>query len=643
MKYKYIIFSFIAIILFAFASCEDYLDVPRETNEILEEDIFSSYIETKDYLKQVYQYIHLLAYSPGQNHVHNPYWLMYPMAASDEYIHPGWNNRSPIMAEDLWFDVDYFTFRMADHGNRNSHNFYPIWGSAWDAIRAASVVAEKASLIQDATTEQINEIIGQALYARAFTYHCLLITHGGMPYFEYALSADDDFKFVRKSYHETVNMIVADLDAAAELLPASWIISGDDPYATQDYGRYTAAAAKGLKGRVLLYDASPLSYFADENMGYPVQYNQQERWERAAQATWEAIEFTEANGYGLLPGDSINYRKIFRGEWGTKEYLHTIIHNKELNGHNINSWTLQRMFLPGILVGSIDSRNRGVDVTQDMVDKFDAVQRNANGEIIRALPLEMARVQGFYNDQDPYADRDPRFSYNIIYHGSVKHGYGTEGTDARWNFRRDARMPGDFNDDFDKNSIYQDNQTSYYTRKYWVGESEVLYNIRQPWPWIIMRMAELYLNYAEAANQAYGPNGSAPFATMTALEAVNMVRNRVGMPNIDAAFSGSKQNLHERILNERAVELCFEFFHRFIDVRRWRIIETEAYQNSPNIMYITGSDDLENHPTGVRYEVRPWEVNNILYRRNFELKHYFLPVSRDDTQKVPAFRQNPGY
>ncbi|MCF8378999.1 MAG: RagB/SusD family nutrient uptake outer membrane protein [Bacteroidales bacterium] len=641
MKFKFIIVYIFIVGTFLF-SCEDYLDVPRETTEILHEDIFTSYLETKNYLNQVYANIHIFAHSPDQNYAHVGWWSMYPMAACDEYIHPGSRDGAPRMGEEWWFDVDQFNERFCEP-DRLDHNRWPFWVSTWQAIRAASVVISNASLITDATDKQINEIIGQAYYGRAFTYWYLLAIHGGMPYFKEPIDANDNPDYTRLSYHETVNNIISDLDSAAKYLPSSWEIPGSDPFATEDYGRYTSAAAKGLKGRALLFDASPLSYHSDEIMGYPTINNEQERWEKAAEACWEAIEFAEAKGYELLPGDSLNYKKIFRGEWATREYLHTITNINRSSGYNINHRELTSMFFPGILVGPIYDKNRGVDVSQDMVDKFEAVETDGSGNIIRALPIEDARSEGFYNDQNPYINRDPRFRYDIIYHGSLKPGYGTGRTDTTWNFSRESIKPGFFNDDFDKNSPFQNNKSGYYTRKYWQGESEVLYNINGPWTWIIMRMAELYLNYAEAANQAYGPQGRAPGANMTALEALNAIRNRVGMPDVDTRYTGSKESLHERILNERAVELCFEFINRYTDVRRWRIIETEEYQNTPNIIYITSTSDLINYPTGYVYEKRPYMVNNVLYRRTFQLKHYFLPLSKADIQKVPEFRQNPGY
>lgn len=641
MKTKFVNILIVILSLAAF-SCEDYLDVPRETTEISHEEIFTSYLETKKYLNQLYAKIHFFAYSPDQNFAHVGWWSMYPMAASDEYIQPGSRDGAPKMGEEWWFDVDQFNERFC-YPDRMDHNRWPFWASTWEAIRTASIVIKNAPMIIDASDKQVNEIIGQAYYGRAFTYWYLLAIHGGMPYFIEPIDADDNPDYTRLSYHETVNKIVKDLDSAAKYLPASWAIPGTDPFATEDYGRYTAAAAKGLKGRVLLFDASPLSYFADENMGHSVERNEQERWERAAEACWEAIEFAESNGYELLPGDSVNYRRIFRGQWATREYLHNISNVNRSAGFNITHRELTAMFLPGIVVGSHFDRGRGVDVTQDMVDKFEAVQTDVSGNILRALPIGDAKDEGFYNDQDPYMNRDPRFRYNVIFHGSLKPGYGTGGTDSTWNFSRESIKPGFFNDDFDKNSTFQNNKSSYFTRKYWLGESEVLYNIREPWTWIIMRMAELYLNYAEAANQAYGPNGRAPDAGMTALEAVNLIRNRVGMPDIDPMYNGNKVDLHDRIMNERAVELCFEFIHRYTDVRRWRIIETEEYQNTPTVMYITKTEDTINHPTGYVYERQPYIVNNVLYRRTYQLKHYFLPVSKTDIQKAPEFRQNPGY
>ena len=138
-------------------------------------------------------------------------------------------------------------------------------------------------------------------------------------------------------------------------------------------------------------------------------------------------------------------------------------------------------------------------------------------------------------------------------------------------------------------------------------------------------MAELYLNYAEAANEAYGPDGSAGGLSMTALDAVNEVRNRAGMPDVLDKFTGSAPLLRERIRNERCVELAFEG-HRLFDIRRWRIAEQvmngEVYGATP-----PGADD--------RYlaQTRVFNPN----------RDYLWPIPVGEMNTNTAMEQNPGY
>lgn len=87
----------------------------------------------------------------------------------------------------------------------------------------------------------------------------------------------------------------------------------------------------------------------------------------------------------------------------------------------------------------------------------------------------------------------------------------------------------------------------------------------------LIRLAELYLNYAEAVNEAYGPQGSVQGSNMTAVAALNVVRNRAGMPNLADKYVGSPELFRERLYNERTVELDQEGNHRFHDIRRWMI------------------------------------------------------------------------
>ena len=195
--------------------------------------------------------------------------------------------------------------------------------------------------------------------------------------------------------------------------------------------------------------------------------------------------------------------------------------------------------------------------------RFEAVQKTG-GVITRALPINEAGAEGFYNPQNPYKDLDPRFYIDIIYHGKSTHPIPDGGLlnpiKIASNNRGFFDMTGP---DLEQNFVDYRNQTSYYIGKFWDGAS--FWNNYNSGgtakPCAIIRLAELYLNYAEAANEAYGVNGKSPNATMTALEAVNAVRARANMPNIDSRYTNDVNKLRERILNERAVELCFEANH----------------------------------------------------------------------------------
>ena len=133
-----------------------------------------------------------------------------------------------------------------------------------------------------------------------------------------------------------------------------------------------------------------------------------------------------------------------------------------------------------------------------------------------------------------------------------------------------------------------------------------------------MRLAEVYLDYAEAVTAAYGPTGSAPGATMTAVDALNVVRERAGMPPVSAAATGYPSFM-DLVWNERNVELCFEG-HFWWDIRRWYVAHLPEYKD-------------------YTYFNRP-----VFLVRTFEdPKHYWLPLPRNLVQLYEGMPQNPGW
>ena len=163
------------------------------------------------------------------------------------------------------------------------------------------------------------------------------------------------------------------------------------------------------------------------------------------------------------------------------------------------------------------------------------------------------------------------------------------------------------------------------------------YPLQNPWgnagfqPWIYFRYAEILLNFAEAANEAYGPDAVPPGSTFSAREAINMIRGRQGV-NMPALPTGlSKAQMTDAIRYERRVELAFEE-HRYYDVRRWKIASVTENKPLEGII-ITKSGDTFSYQKKVALD-----------GKKFEEKHYWLPIPRSEIQASGnKLGQNPDY
>lgn len=154
---------------------------------------------------------------------------------------------------------------------------------------------------------------------------------------------------------------------------------------------------------------------------------------------------------------------------------------------------------------------------------------------------------------------------------------------------------------------------------------------------VYIRVSQLYLDYAEAMNEAYGSMSDPQAYGMTAVDAINLIRNRVGMPDVHSEFTGSKEVFRDRIRNERSVELMFEHPHRWNDMRRWMIAKDIFSEALKGIRaYPVGSGKA---PDEFTYEVIPL----ITEQRTFETRHYWYPVAQDHVDNLFNFSQNPGW
>jgi hypothetical protein len=154
-----------------------------------------------------------------------------------------------------------------------------------------------------------------------------------------------------------------------------------------------------------------------------------------------------------------------------------------------------------------------------------------------------------------------------------------------------------------------------------------------------MRLADIYLMYAEAAANANGvASGKSSNCSLTAIDAINRIRTRAGVDGVNTKYTGSIEAFNGEIRRERAVELAYES-HRFNDLRRWLLLDKDPYTKKTAVDF-DRVGDLADNP-------QETAVSNYRYRvivtRNFTEKHYWLPLKLSDVTLYPEFYQNPGW
>ncbi|GIZ15678.1 RagB/SusD family nutrient uptake outer membrane protein [Capnocytophaga catalasegens] len=330
-------------------------------------------------------------------------------------------------------------------------------------------------------------------------------------------------------------------------------------------GRITKGAALALKSRVLLYAASPLF-----NPG-----NDATKWQAAASA---ANELLSLNLYSLDP----NYSELFIGDKSTKS-SETIFAIRQGATND-----LEKSNYP---IGTAGG-NSGITPSHNLVNAYE--------------------YKGIPNPDDPYANRDPRLGFSIVTNNS------------KWNDRTIEIWEGGTDDFNNKNA----SRTGYYLKKFLNENLNLIQDEKKLRSWIVFRLAEIYLNYAEAMNEAYGPNNSNGYG-LTAEEALNKVRSRPGveMPPITTS---SKDEFREKVKHERRIELAFEE-HRYWDLRRWK--DAITVLNSP----LRGVRPTKNG-THFTYDVKEVE------KRVFLEKMYLHPIPQSEIAKSQGIlTQNPGW
>lgn len=487
-----------------------------------------------------------------------------------------------ILSDEGYNQYDQFASTNWNNGTVNPSNVGALetWGPIYGFINDANIFfgnIDKVPLSGSAEEELIKRTKGEVYYLRAWCYSFLAMEYGGLPLISNAFDVNSDFAVPRSNFSETVAFIVADLDKAASMLPSSF--SGGD------LGRVTKGSALALKSRILLHAASP-QWNTSNNI---------DLWQAASDASKAVLDL---NIYSLSP----KYADIFLSKMENPEIItqHLTFGGTEWGGGGSQIYP-ERYQSPGGYQGWA-----AFTPTQNLVDAYNTI----DGKLI-------SDPTSNYDPQKPYENRDPRLFATVLYDGVA---YLPQ---ALCQYRYDAgatNVTEFWQGGFDSptgSGGSGETKTGYTFKKY----TDTTYNwgSGNPSPgkvWIVSRLGEIYLNYAEAQFNLGNKDVAADY--------INRLRTRAG---ITQPLTVADITL-ERIQNERQVELAFEGF-RFFDVRRWKIADvTENISLKGVVITKIGNTKTYSYQT--------------IQQRSFNPATYLFPIPLAEIQRS-SLPQNPLY
>lgn len=474
-------------------------------------------------------------------------------------------------------------FQMYYEGIRAAHYFIDYAKDGEEFLKLNRDIDPAASETNwenyERDVRRLNWYRAESYVAQAYYYAELIKLYGGVPIVKTTMDKDaNKGKIPRSSYDEVVEHIVSLIDGQMNNIQPDWAVANEHGDNLSNYhGRFDKAAAMAIKARTLLYAASPRN-----NPGGDVS-----KWERAARAAHDLMDF-RFNGY-TMP-ENRDYRAYFSGtdQLGHKESIY-LIRSSATDAPERNNYPIGT---PG--------GNSGVAPTENLVQAYEYLDIDGDGVVDQ-------------DAADRYNNRDPRLTASIVINGSS------------WNGRTINQSPGGQDDMAKANT----SRTGYYLKKFLAENLNMTQGGTAQHLWPLFRYAEVLLNYAEAMNEAYGPDAIPAGYTRSAREALMEVRNAAStmLPTITTT---DKAQFRAAVKRERQVELAFED-HRYWDLIRWGDAMTVLNQPIKGLNISEGED-------GLTYTVV--DVNT----RTFMERNYYWPFRRIDIENSNGtLTQNQNY
>ena len=637
LKNKYLAIILCTVSLFT--SCEDYLDiVPDGTQEL--SLLFNRKETAYNALANCYSYL------PQNDGTYASYVLL-----SDEVAVPIPKEPNSIklmkgqqsVSEPL---MGYWSgFSAVGRGQ----------GSLWEGIRSCNTLTENIDLVVDMTQEEKNQWKAEVKFLKAYFHFLLVSNYGPIPIVDTNLSisaSDTEVRLDRKTVDECFSYIVETIDAAIIDLPEK--VLGNN-----DVGRIDKVIAKAIKSKVLLYGASPLfngntslySNFVNAEGEHFFNQNYEDlKWESAVQASKDALDAAITQGAAMYYFtdtaplfDTSNFQfKLVRDQYNNR-FAITDPWNSELLWGNSSPvtngqyWQIQspammkdpssssveaswQWLAPSLRMAEAYYTKNGLPINEDL--SFEYADRYSTTTI--------AFNQRFYAQ---FANRTAKLNLNREARFYSALGFD-RGINRTWGSLWKLKMrKGETHGRVANTGDYL--VTGYALKKLVHQDSEGdTYNKAITYPWPMVRLSELYLNYAEALNEFSGPS-------QEVYDALNKIRERAGIPSVEEAWSNAtyaatlnkhttQDGLREIIQQERMIELAFEG-HRYYDIRRWKL--AEKYFTTPIQGWSVDEDSETNY----------YQIMDVSQRSFNTPRDYLQPISFTELSRNPNLIQNPGW
>ncbi len=628
-------FTYIILIIGAcLTSCKDYLDIVPDKVATLD-NAFANRIEAEKYLYTCYSYL------PDQA---NPY-----------------NNIGLMSGDELWtFYPQNVTSWEIARGNQNVNDpFMNFWDGSnggkpfYRAIRDCNIFIENVSnenKVNDLRPDMRRRWLAEVRFLKAYYHFYLFRMYGPIVVSNRAVPVTESTEGLqdkRATVDQVVNYIVGQLDSASADLPDAILNRATE------LGRITRPAALMLKAKVLVTAASPLfngnsdfAQFTDKdgvNL-FPANYST-EKWEKAVAACQEAVEVAEGSGAALYHFQSfqplsdttklqMSIRNSIAEKWNTEliwglsgrlvnELQKQVMARIDQN-YPLNIWGAKDQFVPTLNISNLFYTDKGVPINEDKTWNY-AGRYNLS----TATEDERFNLIKGYETANIQHNREPRYYADLAFDGSVWYMQNspTQTDENTWSVKAKVGQPQS------RIGAYNYSVTGLWAKKLvnWKLVMQQNDATIEAYPWPEMRLADLYLLYAEALNEV--GRGT------EAITYLDKIRTRAGLSGVETAWTTYSTKptkyttiagLREIIQQERGIELMFEG-SRFWDVRRWKIADKVLNQT------IYGWN-IDQETAAAYY--RP----QLLFSQRFVVpRDYFFPLKQQDLVVNKKLVQNLGW